>query len=148
MEVILLEPIQGLGARGEKVKVAPGYARNYLVPNRLAINASGAGAKVFEELDRQRQKRDLKARGTAEEFARKLAGVSVTIAVQAGEEDKLFGSVNSTDIAAKLTEQGIDVDRRKIQLDEPIKQLGEYMISIKLFTEVEGQIKVTVVKSD
>ena len=146
MEVILLEPIQGVGTRGERVKVAPGYARNYLIPNKLAIRAGGAGAKVFEELDRQRAKRDAKDKGTAEALAARLAGVTLHIEVEAGEEDKLFGSVTSSDIAAKLSEQGFEIDRRKIVLDEPIKTLGTHPVPIKLFTEVEGVIRVSVEK--
>ena len=146
MEVILLEPIQGIGSRGERVKVAPGYARNYLIPNKLAIRAGGAGAKVFEELDRQRSKRDAKHKDSAEALAARLAGVTLRIEVEAGEEDKLFGSVTSSDIAAKLSEQGFEIDRRKIVLDEPIKTLGTHAVPIKLFTEVEGVIQVSVEK--
>jgi len=146
MQVILLEAIQGVGDRGEKVKVAAGYARNYLIPNRLAISAAGAGAKIFTEVERQRSSREAKQRRAAEQTASRFDDVSVHIPMEVGEEDRLFGSVTSADIAAQLKEQGIDVDRRKILLEEPLKQLGVYTVPIKLFHGVEGKIKVWVVK--
>lgn len=146
MEVILLEPIKGVGDRGQKVKVAAGYARNFLIPNRLAIAATDSGAKIFEEVQRQRHGRETKLRRQAESAAKKFEGVSVHISVEVGEEDRLFGSVTSADIAEHLKAQGIDVDKRKIVLEEPLKQLGVYTVPVKLFQDIEGQVKVWVVK--
>ncbi len=146
MEIILLENVKGVGQRGQKVNASPGYARNYLIPNKLAISAAGAGAKVFSELERQRVHRESKSRRKAEESAKRFENVSVHIPVEVGEEDRLFGSVTSADIAAALGSQGIEVDKRKILLDEPLKQLGVYTVPVKLFQDVEGKVKVWVVK--
>jgi len=146
MEVILLENVKGVGERGDKVKVASGYARNYLIPNRLAISSTGQGAKVFAELERQRAHREAKAKRQAEEAAKRFEDISVHIPMEVGEEDRLFGSVTSADIAEALRTQGIEVDKRKILLDEPLKQLGVYNVPIKLFHDVEGKVKVWVVK--
>lgn len=146
MEVILLEKLKGVGDRGDKVKVAPGYARNYLIPNRLAISAAGAGAKIFAEAERQRTHREGKLRRQAEANAKKFEGISVHIPMEVGEEDRLFGSVTSADIAEALKAQGIDVDKRRVALEEPLKQLGVYTVPIKLFQDVEGKVKVWVVK--
>lgn len=146
MEVILLEPIKGLGDRGARVKVADGHARNYLLPNRLAISAAGAGAKIFAENERQRSRRDDKTRREAEKVAGKFKNIEVHIPVEVGEEDKLFGAVTSADIAAALAEQGVEVDKRKLVLEEPLKQLGVYTVPIKLHTDVDARIKVWVDK--
>jgi large subunit ribosomal protein L9 len=146
MEVILLEDVKGVGNRGDKVEVSNGYARNFMLPRKLAIAASGAGARVFAEVERRRARRDHKARREAEEAAKEYSDISVHIAMEVGEEDRLFGSVTSADIAAQLKEQGIEVDKRKIVLEEPLKQLGVYHVPVKLFRDVEAKIKVWVVK--
>ena len=146
MEIILLEDVEGVGNRGDKVKVADGYARNFMLPRKLAIAAGGAGAKVFAEVERRRARRDQKARREAEDAAKKYTDIAVHIAMEVGEEDRLFGSVTSADIATQLKEQGIEVDKRKIVLEEPLKQLGVYHVPIKLFRDVEAKIKVWVVK--
>jgi large subunit ribosomal protein L9 len=146
VEIILLESVEGVGERGDKVKVSPGFARNFLIPRRLAVNAAGAGAKIFAEMQRQRAQREGKLKRTAEDTAKRFDDISVHIPVEVGEEDKLFGAVTSADIATALGEQGIDVDKRKISLDEPLKQLGVYNVPIKLFQDVEAKIKVWVVK--
>ena len=146
MEVILLEDVKGVGNRGDKVKVKDGYARNFMIPNKLAIAAKGAGAKVFAEVERQRARREHKVRREAEDNAKKFADTSVHIQMEVGEEDRLFGSVTAGDIADRLKEQGIDVDKRKIMLEEPLKQLGVYNVPIKLFQDVEAKVKVWVEK--
>jgi large subunit ribosomal protein L9 len=146
MEVILLEDVQGLGQRGDRIKVAAGYARNYMIPNKLAIAAKGAGARIFEEHERQRNRREQKVQREAEDTAKKFSNISVHISVEVGEEDRLFGSVTASDIADSLKEQGIDIDKRKILLDEPLKQLGVYNVPIKLHRDVEPKVKVWVVK--
>jgi large subunit ribosomal protein L9 len=146
MEIILLEDVKGVGKRGEKVRVANGYARNFMIPNKLAVVSTDAGAAIFAEGERRRSRREQKSRREAEEAAKKYGNVSVHISVEVGEEDRLFGSVTSADIAEALREQGIDVDKRKIVLEEPLRQLGVYSVPIKLFQDVEAKIKVWVVK--
>ena len=146
MEIILLEDVKGVGKRGEKVKVANGYARNFMIPNKLAVVSTDAGAAIFAEVERRRARRSQKSRREAEEAAKKYANVSVHISVEVGEEDRLFGSVTSADSAEALKEQGVEVDKRKIVLEEPLRQLGVYSVPIKLFQDVEAKIKVWVVK--
>jgi large subunit ribosomal protein L9 len=146
MEIILLEDVKGVGKRGETVKVANGYARNFMIPNKLAVVSTDAGAAIFAETERRRSRKLQKSRKEAEEAAKKYGNVSVHISVEVGEEDRLFGSVTSGDIADALREQGIEVDKRKILLEEPLRQLGVYSVPIKLFQDVEAKIKVWVVK--
>lgn len=146
MEVILLEDVAGVGNRGDKVSVKDGYARNFMIPKKMAIAAKGAGAKIFAEVERQRARREQKIRREAEESAKKFADTAVHIKMEVGEEDRIFGSVTAADIADQLKEQGIDVDKRKILLEEPLKQLGVYNVSIKLFQDVEAKVKVWVEK--
>lgn len=146
MEIILLENVTGLGNRGGRVKVADGYARNFLIPNRLAIPATGAGANIYKEAERQRSVRDSRQVKGAEALAGSLEKVNITIPMEAGEEDRLFGSVTAADIAAQLLAQGFEVDKRRINLEEPLKQLGVYSVPVKLHTNVEAQVKVWVVK--
>jgi large subunit ribosomal protein L9 len=146
MEVILLEDVKGVGERGSRVKVAAGFARNFLIPNHKAVSAAGAGAQIFAEAERQRSRREHKQRRLAEDSARKFENVSVHIPVETGEEDRIFGSVTAADIAEHLHQQGIEVDKRKILLEEPLKQLGVYSVPIKLFQDVDAKVKVWVVK--
>ncbi|HXV14998.1 MAG TPA: 50S ribosomal protein L9 [Candidatus Krumholzibacteria bacterium] len=146
MEVILLESIHKLGDRGQAVKVKPGYARNYLFPRKLALPATPANRRVFQENERVLIKRDIAAVETARARAAKYVDVAVNIAVQVGEEDKLYGSVTALDIARKLKEQGHDVERREIELAEPIRQIGVYNVDLKFHREVSVPIKVWVVK--
>jgi large subunit ribosomal protein L9 len=146
MEIILLEDVNGLGQRGARVRVALGYARNYLIPNRLAIPSTGAGANIFKEAERQRSARNRRHEKGAEELSARLEKLSITIPMEAGEEDRLFGSVTSADIAGQIAAQGIEVDKRKIVLDEPLKQLGVYSVPVKLHANVEANVKVWVVK--
>ena len=146
MEVILLDSVDKLGNRGQTVKVKPGYARNFLFPRRLALPATEANSRVFRENERVLIKQDMVAMQEARERAAKFAGAAVSISVQVGEEDKLYGSVTSLDIVRKLKELGHDVDRRQIMLVEPIKQLGEHTVDLRLHREVSVPIKVWVVK--
>ena len=145
MEIILLEDVEGLGKRGETVKVAHGYARNYLLPLGKGVASAGAGARIFQEEVKRRGARENKMHKSAERLAAELTGVSCTIAVKAGEDDKLFGAVTAADIAELLKKQGYEIDKRKIMLEEPLKTLGVYTVSIKLFQDVDAQIKVWVV---
>jgi len=146
MEVILLEAVDSLGEPGALVKVRSGYARNFLFPRHLALPASSANRRVFQERRRVLEKRDIAAMAAAKAAAGKIETVSCTISVKVGEEDKLYGSVGTADIARQLAEQGYEIDRRQIHLDEPIRKLGVYTVDIKLHREVSVPIKVWVVK--
>ena len=146
MDVILLEDIANLGSRGETVAVKSGYARNYLLPRRLALPATPAGLRMMKEEDRRREVHEIKLHREAEEQAKELNKVSCTAEVQAGEDDRVFGAVTSGDIAELLAGQGFEIDKRKILLDEPLKALGVYTIPIRLHRDVEAKVKVWVVK--
>ncbi len=146
MEIVLRQDYEALGKVGDVVKVKDGYARNFLIPKGIAYIATEVNKKKLEsELAAQnwRLERDRKK---AEELAEKLNNVSCTIPVQVGEEDKLFGSVTSQNIADALAAQGYEIDKRKILLEEPIKSLGIYSVPVKLHTNVEASVKVWVVK--
>ena len=146
MEVILREDVDRLGKRGERLRVADGYARNFLIPRRLALPATEANMRSFQEEGKTRIVRDRKMHREAETVAAKLKGVSITVAAQAGDEDRLYGSVTSADVADLLAKQGFDIDKRKIQLEEPIKALGVYTVPIKVAAGVEASVKLWVVK--
>jgi large subunit ribosomal protein L9 len=146
MDVILLDSIYRLGERGQTVKVKPGYARNYLFPRKLALPATEANGRVFRENERLLIKKDVLATEAARQQAAKLGAPSISIKVQVGEDDKLYGSVTSLDIQRELEAQGHSVDRRQILLIEPIKHLGEYTIDIRLHREVSVPVAVSVVK--
>jgi large subunit ribosomal protein L9 len=146
MKVILLEEVQGVGSRGEAVEVARGYARNFLLPRRLALPATESNLKVFAAETKQRGARQNKQRVEAERMAQKLRNVSVTARAQAGEDDRLHGAVTSQDIAELLAAQEITVDRHQIVLEEPIKSLGVFEVPVKLFQEIGATIKVWVVR--
>ena len=146
MEVILREDIDKLGARGQLVKVASGYARNYLLPKRLAVPATEANKKIIEQERQAHLRKEAKLVADAGELAKMMANLSVTISQKAGENDKLFGSVTSKDITEALEKQGYTIDRRKVALDEPIKTLGEFKVPLRLHREVTTEITVHVTK--
>ena len=148
MEVILREDIESLGTRGQVVKVAPGYARNFLLPKRLAVQATEANKKIVEQERQAHLRKEAKAQGEAEELGKLVANVTVTIKQKAGENDQLFGSVTSKDIADALAAQNYNIERRKIQLDEPIKTLGEHKVTVRLHRDVTAEITVHVVKEE
>jgi large subunit ribosomal protein L9 len=148
MEVILREDIDKLGSRGEVVKVAPGYARNFLLPKRLAVAATDSNKKIVEQERQAHLRKEAKAVGEATQLAQIMTGATVRIAQKAGENDQLFGSVTSKDIAEGLTAQNYNIDRRKIQLDEPIRQLGEYKVPVKLHKDVTVEITVVVAREE
>ena len=148
MEVILREDIEKLGSRGEVVKVADGYARNFLLPKRLAVVANESNKKIVEQERHAHVRREAKLVDEAQDLSKLLTGVSVTIAQKAGEADQLFGSVTSKDIAEALALQNFIIDRRKIHLEEPIKQLGEFKVPVKLHKDVTAEITVVVVKEE
>ncbi|HSG29793.1 MAG TPA: 50S ribosomal protein L9 [Candidatus Krumholzibacterium sp.] len=146
MELILRDSVPGLGERGDIVKVKAGYARNYLLPKKLAVPATVAMKRVITEENRLRGIRDDKVKRGLEETAAKMKDLSCTIVVQAGEEDRLYGSVSANDIAAAVSEQGFKVDHRMVVLEEPIKVLGVYTVQVKLHREIEVPVKIWVVK--
>ncbi|MCB0832599.1 MAG: 50S ribosomal protein L9 [Bacteroidetes bacterium] len=148
MKIILKDNVEKLGKAGEIVDVKPGYARNFLVPQGLGLIATKANQAVYEVEKKRIEARIAKDKSSAEEMAAKLEAASLTMPVSAGEEDRLFGSVTSQDIADALHAQGLEVDKRKILLEEPIKALGLYDVNIKLHSEVTGKVKVWVVKKE
>ena len=148
MEVILREDIDKLGNRGEIVKVAPGFARNFLLPKRLAVAATESNRKIVEQERQAHLRKETKIKSEAEDLSKLMTGVTVTIAQKAGEQDQLFGSVTSKDVADALAAQNFTIDRRKIQLEDPIKQLGEFKVPVKLHKDVTAEITVVVVKEE
>jgi large subunit ribosomal protein L9 len=148
MEVILREDIEKLGGRGEVVKVAAGYARNFLLPKRLAVEATDSNRKIVEQERQAHLRKEAKQKGEAEDLSKLLSGVSVTIAQKAGEAGQLFGSVTSKDVADALAARNFTIDRRKVQLEEPIKQLGEYKVPVRLHKDVTAEITVNVVREE
>lgn len=148
MEVILREDIEKLGSRGQVVKVADGFARNFLLPRRLAVPATEANRKIVEQERQAALRREAKEKTAAEELARMLSAVTLTIKQKAGEADQLFGSVTAKDIAELLEKQGYTIDRKKILLDHPIKTLGEHKVALKLHREVSVEIPVIVNKEE
>ena len=146
MEVILREDIEKLGARGEVVKVANGFARNFLLPFRKAVAATASNKKIVEQERQAHLRRDAKVVSEAQDLAKLMSSVSVTILQKAGENDHLFGSVTVGDIAAALEKQGYNIDRKKIQLEEPIKQLGDFQVAVRLHKDVSIELPVHVVR--
>jgi len=148
MEVILREEIGKLGRRGDVVKVASGYARNYLLPNRLAVAATEGNKKIVEQERQAHLRRDAKESADAGELGKLLGSAEVTITQKAGENDQLFGSVTATDISVALEKQGYTIDRRKVHLEDPIKTLGDFKVSVRLHRDVTVEVPVHVVKDE
>ena len=144
IEVILREDVKDLGRAGALVKVKPGYARNFLLPRGLAYEATAGNKKRIEGEQKARATRATQDRSEAEALAGKLGGVSIRLKAKAGEGDKLFGSITTQDLAQALADQGFPVDKRKIELDHPIKQLGAHTVSIRLHPDVHAEVRVTV----
>ncbi|ADW67396.1 50S ribosomal protein L9 [Granulicella tundricola] len=147
MEVILKEDVVKLGHRGDVVKVADGYGRNYLLPGKLAIEATAANKAVIDQMKASAVRKSVKEKGAAEDLAKQISAVELTFERKVGENEQLFGSVTSGDIAQGLEAQGFTVDRRKISLEEPLRSLGEFHVPVKLYREVTAHVKVTI-KSD
>lgn len=146
MEVILKEDVPKLGHRGDVVRVAEGYGRNYLLPRRLAIEATAGNKAVIEQMKQSAVRRSAIEKADSEALAKQLDGVTLTFARKAGEKDHLFGSVTSADIAEGLEQKGFNIDRRKIQLHEPLKSIGEFDVPIRLHRDVTSRVKVFVEK--
>ena len=148
MEVILKEDIEKLGSRGDVVKVAEGYGRNFLLPRKLAIEANKGNKTVIEQMKASAVRKSATEKAAAEQLAKQFDDVSLEFSRKVGEKDHLFGSVTSSDLADALAKKGFDIDRRKIQLDEPLKSLGEYDVPIRLHREVTARFKVVVKKEE
>jgi len=146
MEVILREDVDKVGARGALVKVAAGYARNYLLPRKLAVEATASNKKIVEQEREAYVRREAKAAAESQELAKLLQNVTLTFRHKVGENDHLFGSVTAKDIAEGLEAQRFTIERRKVQLEEPIRTLGEHMVTLRLHRDVSTQIKVIVEK--
>jgi large subunit ribosomal protein L9 len=145
MEVILKEDVANLGHRGDVVRVAEGYGRNFLLPRKLALQATLENKAVVEQMKTAAARRSATEKAVAEELVAKLEPIALSFARKSGEAGHLFGSVTSADIATALEAKGFEIDRRKIQLDEPLKTVGDFTVAIKLYREVAAHIKVTVV---
>jgi large subunit ribosomal protein L9 len=146
MEVILKEDVQKLGSRGDVVKVADGYGRNYLLPRKLAIEATKANRAVIEQMKAAAVRRSAREKADAEALSTQFNNLSLTFQRRSGEHDQLFGSVTSGDVAAEMEKKGFSVDRRKIQLHEPLKSLGEFTIPVKLHKDVTAHVRVVIEK--
>jgi large subunit ribosomal protein L9 len=146
MDIILLEDVSGLGQRGATVRVADGYARNFLLPRRKAIPAVGNSQAVFRDRQRAVLAREQRARQDAMAFRDRLMQISLQFSVQVGEEDQLYGSVSATEIHEALAAQGFQVERKAVRLEEPIKALGAFDVPVHLFQDIEAPVKVWVVR--
>jgi len=146
MKVILKKDVENLGVAGDVVKVKDGYARNYLVPKGLAIVATRSNMKIVDELRANEEKKAKKAETTAQNTAKKLKDISVTVSVKVGEDDKLFGAVTAPMIADLIAEKGIEIDKHSIVLEEPIKELGVFDVPVKVGAGIKAEVKVWVVK--
>lgn len=148
MEVLLREDVDNLGTRGQIVKVRAGYGRNYLLPRKVAVEATPGNMKMIEQEQKALLKREAKEKASAETKASSLGSLSLTFARKVGEHDVLYGSVTAMDIAEALKEKGFEVDRRRIVLKEAIKDLGEHEVPVRLHREVTSNIKVNVTKEE
>ncbi|MCI0404364.1 MAG: 50S ribosomal protein L9 [Acidobacteria bacterium] len=148
MEVILREDMPQLGHRGDLVKVKPGYARNYLIPRKLAMPATAGARKQVADMKAANARKDAREKGAAESLAARLGELTLAITAKAGEQDQLFGSVTTMDIGAALEAKGFNIDRRKIELDEPIKTIGEYSVPVRLHHDVTAAVKVAVTREE
>jgi len=147
MEVILREDIDKLGNRGQVVKVASGYARNYLLPKRLAVAATESNKKIVEQERQGHLRKEAKLQSEAQDLANLMAGLVLTISAKAGENDQLFGSVTAKDISDALEARNFTIDRRKVQLEEPIRSLGEHKVPVRLHRDVTTEVTVNVVRA-
>jgi large subunit ribosomal protein L9 len=148
MEVILREHVDNLGRRGDVVKVAPGYARNYLLPRKLALEVTTGNRKLIERERKVAEARETEEKQTAEALASRLAQAEITISRRVGETEQLYGSVTSADIAEALAAKGLEIEKRKIHLDEPLKAIGEFTVPVRLHRDVTANLKVVVAKQE
>ena len=148
MEVILRQAVDKLGHPGDIVKVSAGYARNFLLPKRMAVVATDSNKKIVEQEKQSHLRKEAKAAGEAQDLSKLLTALTLTVSRKAGEGDHLFGSVTANDVADLLAAQNFTIDRRKIQLEDPIRTLGEHKIAVKLHREVTTEITVNVTRED
>jgi len=148
MEVILKEDVEKLGHRGDIVKVAQGYGRNFLLPRKLAIEATAANKAVIEQMKASSVRRSAKEKAEAELLSQQLDPVTLAFGRKTGDNDHLFGSVTAADIAQALEAKGFQIDRRKVHLDEPLKSVGEFLVPVRLHREVTAHVKVNVTKEE
>jgi|LFIK01.1.fsa_nt_gi large subunit ribosomal protein L9 len=148
MKLILKEEVEQLGQAGDLVDVKPGYGRNYLIPQGKAVMATEGALKAMEALKREAERRAELTIEAAKELAGKLEATSITLTARTGEDDKIHGSITTMQVAEALSERGLEVDRRKITLDQEIKQLGEYTATVEVISELKPKIKIWVVKED
>ena len=148
MEVILKKSVEGLGAPGDVLKVADGYARNYLLPMQLAVHATERNRRYLEHQKRVIDDQDRKDKERAQEIASQVTGVTCTLKRRAGENDRLFGSVTAMDVAEALRAEGFELERRFLELAEPIRELGVFMVPVKLHTDVVVELRVVVERED
>jgi large subunit ribosomal protein L9 len=148
MQIILQEDVEKLGTRGQLVEVAEGYARNFLLPRKLGLEATAGNMKRLEKMRAAFAKKSADEKESAQKLAELLAGVSLTLSRKAGDNDQLFGSVTSGDVAEALKAQGYEIEKRKIDLKDPIKLVGEYEVPIKLHREVSATVKLAVKKEE
>ncbi|MBI4379255.1 MAG: 50S ribosomal protein L9 [Nitrospinae bacterium] len=146
MKIILKDDIKGLGSNGQELIVADGYARNYLIPKGFAVAATAGNIKTIENEKSQKRRKIARLKEEAAETAKRLEGISCRLVKNVGESDRLFGSVTTQDIVDQLKKDGFDIDKKKIELDTPIKNLGTYTIPVKLQPDVIAHLKVEVVK--
>ena len=146
MKILLLKDVENVGKEGEILTVADGFARNYLIPKKMAIAAAKGAQDIQKSLQRKRIQRAQTELDECRQLGEKIGSVSCTISAKVGEDEKLFGSVTATDIAEALKKEGLDIDKKKIVLDAPIKSLGIYSVNIKLHADVEATLKLWVVK--
>ncbi len=145
MKVILKEDVKNLGAAGSIVNVADGYARNFLIPRNLAVEASSVNIKALEQERKKIEDAARKAKESAQELSNRLSSLTVQIMAKAGEEGKLFGSITNADISEALKREGFDVDRKRIMLEEPIKRLGTYTVNVKVYQDIIVPVNINVV---
>lgn len=146
MKVILKEDVKSIGSMGQTVDVSDGFARNYLVPRGLAVEANVKNIRSLEHEKKVIQEKAKKVKNSVQDLADRLANITVVIKTKAGEEGKLFGSVTTMDIAEQLKNQGIEIDKKKISLDEPIKRLGTYAVNLRLHSEITAQVNMQVIE--
>jgi len=146
MKVILKEDVKSIGSMGQIVDVSDGFARNYLVPKGLAVEANVKNMRSLEHEKKVIQEKARKVKNSVQDLANRLAEMNVVIKTKAGEEGKLFGSVTTMDIAEQLKNQGIEIDKKKISLDEPIKRLGTYAVNLRLHSEITAQVNIQVIE--
>jgi len=147
MKVILREDVDTLGRMGDLVNVSDGYARNFLIPKKKAVEATTKNVKVMEHEKRLIGDKARKLKKEFETLAEKINGISITISVQVGDEGKLFGSVTNKDIAEALSKEGIEIDKRKIQLESPLKEVGSFSVPIQVYHDVKAHLKLTLIKA-